>query len=265
MAKLWNIIYILNKRLCKGVFKPFVQRINIRLYSVQTTLIPLSHTKYDAFSQVFTTLYSFPNMKPVRFQMFPANFLNLPLRKDILHRAVVYEADNLRQGTACKKNRADVRGSNRKIRPQKGTGRARLGDIRSPTIRGGGLAHAPKPRDFSTKLPRKIYYLAMRTALSARYRRGQIIVINHTFELPTHKTKAMVNVIKTYGWDYDGGGTVFIMYARRENFIYSTANLGKHCIVRNVKEVSVKDLLMKERIIIERKALEWLEEKTRIE
>ncbi|KAG4304149.1 hypothetical protein PORY_002513, partial [Pneumocystis oryctolagi] len=183
--------------------------------------------------KLLTTLYSFPNMKPVRFQMFPANFLNLPLRRDILNRAVVYEADNLRQGTACKKNRADVRGSNRKIRPQKGTGRARLGDIRSPTIRGGGLAHAPKPRDFSTKLPRKIYYLAMRTALSARYKRGQIIVINHTFELPTHKTRAMVDVMKIYGWDSNGGGTVFIMYADRKNFIHSTGNLGKHCIVRN--------------------------------
>ncbi|KAG4301701.1 hypothetical protein PCK1_002186 [Pneumocystis canis] len=204
-------------------------------------------------------------MKPVRFQMFPANFLSLPYRKDILHRAVVYEADNLRQGTACKKNRADVRGSNRKIRPQKGTGRARLGDIRSPTIRGGGLVHAPKPRDFSTKLPRKIYHLAMRTALSARYKRGQIIVINHTFELPTYKAKAMVGVMKTYGWNHDGGGTVFIMHADRKNFMYSTGNLKQHCIVRNVKELSVKDVLMKRRIVIERKALEWLEKETRIE
>ncbi|KAG5519859.1 hypothetical protein PMAC_000135 [Pneumocystis sp. 'macacae'] len=205
---------------------------------MQITSMSLSCEKYDVFPQVFTTLYSFPNMKPVRFQMFPADFLNLPLRKDILHRAVVYEANSLRQGTACKKNRADVR---------------------------GGLVHAPKPRDFSTKLPRKVYYLAIRTALSARYKRGQVVVINHTFELPTHKTKAMVNVIKTYDWDHDSGGAVFVMYARRKNFIYSTENLGKHCIIRNVKELSVKDLLMKERIVIERKALEWLEKKTRIE
>lgn len=255
-----NLIDIFNKHLCKKV-----QKLNIRLYTVQVETVPSSRMKYDAYPQVLTTLYSFPNMKPVRFQMFPANFLNLPIRRDILHRAVVYEADNLRQGTACKKNRADVRGSNRKIRPQKGTGRARLGDIRSPTIRGGGLVHAPKPRDFSTKLPRKIYCLAMRTALSARYKKGQIIVINHTFELPTHKAKAMVSVMKTYGWNHDNGGSIFIMHADRKNFLYSTGSLGAHCIVRNVKELSVKDVLMKERIIIERKALEWLEEKTRIE
>lgn len=122
---------------------------------------------------VLATVYSFPHMEPLRFTEYPVNQLHLPLRRDILHRAVIYEADNHRgMSTANTKWRSEVHGSGRKIRPQKGTGRARLGDKKSPMLRGGGVAFGPKPRDMSTKLPRKIYDLAWRTALSYRYRRG---------------------------------------------------------------------------------------------
>ena len=123
--------------------------------------------------EVTTTVYSFPEFEPLRFAQYPENHLYLPLRKDILQRAIIFEADNARQGTASTKWRSEVHGSGKKIRPQKGQGMARLGDKKSPMLRGGGVAFGPKPRDFSTKLPRKIYDLAWRTALSYRYRRGE--------------------------------------------------------------------------------------------
>ena len=127
---------------------------------------------------VCVTLYSFPETKPLKLLNYPSTHLNLPLRKDILHRAVIYEGDKTRQGTASTKWRSEIHGSGKKVRPQKGTGRARLGDKKSPMLRGGGAAFGPKPRDFSTDLPRKIYDLAWRTALSHRYHRGELIVVD---------------------------------------------------------------------------------------
>ena len=75
-----------------------------------------------------------------------------PIRRDILYLCVNYYRDALRQGTANTKTRAEVAGSGRKIRPQKGTGMARLGDGQSPMLRGGGVAFGPRPRDFGTDL-----------------------------------------------------------------------------------------------------------------
>src|SRR5438874_8149445 len=95
-------------------------------------------------------------LEPVRFDWYHAKHLHLPMRRDILHRAVVFEGDATRQGTASTKWRKDVHGSGRKIRPQKGSGRARLGDKKSPMLRGGGVAFGPHPRDFSTGLQRKV-------------------------------------------------------------------------------------------------------------
>jgi large subunit ribosomal protein L4 len=91
---------------------------------------------------------------------------------------VIFEGDAARRGTASTKWRSEVHGSSRKIRPQKGSGRARLGDKKSPMLRGGGVAHGPKPRDFSTELPRKLYDQAWRGALSYRYRRGELLVVD---------------------------------------------------------------------------------------
>ncbi len=85
----------------------------------------------------------------------------------IVHRAVVRQLANARQGTACTKTRAEVRGGGRKPWRQKGTGRARAGSIRSPLWRGGGVIFGPKPRDYSQKMNRKERQLALRTAFQA--------------------------------------------------------------------------------------------------
>ena len=99
---------------------------------------------------------------------------NHPIRRDIIHLCVVHYRDSLRQGSANTKTRSEVRGSGRKIRPQKGSGRARLGDGQSPMLRGGGIAFGPKPRDFSTKLPRKVIEMGMRVALSAKLKEQRL-------------------------------------------------------------------------------------------
>lgn len=98
-------------------------------------------------------------------------------RRDILHAAVVYHLDSLRSGTASTKTRGEVNFSGRKIRPQKGSGQARLGTRSNPLLRKGGVIFGPKPRDMSSKLPRRVRELALRSVLSARWRSGSLHVV----------------------------------------------------------------------------------------
>src|SRR5947209_7237437 len=153
-------------------------------YFVPHSTTKFSPNKDPSESQVLTTIYSWPTLEPLRFEQYSSKHLYLPLRRDILHRAVIYEGDMTRQGTASTKWRKDVHGSNRKVLPQKGSGRARAGDKKSPIRRGGGVAFGPHPRDFSTGLQRKVYDLAWRTALSYRYRKGELIILDNKIMLP---------------------------------------------------------------------------------
>ncbi|KAI8990524.1 ribosomal protein L4 [Trametes punicea] len=122
-----------------------------------------------------------------------------PIRRDILHLCVVHYLDCQRQGSANTKTRGEVRGSGRKIRPQKGSGRARLGDAQSPMLRGGGVAFGPKPRDFATKLNRKVIQMGMRVALSARVKEQSLRVVR-SLEWPGYKTKELGDRIEELGW-----------------------------------------------------------------
>lgn len=101
----------------------------------------------------------------------------MPLRTDIIHRCVTWERACMRQGTSKTKHRSEVRGGGKKPRPQKGSGRARAGSIRSPLWVGGGHAHPKRPRDFSYRLNRKVVTLGLKTALSDKYRRNALIVL----------------------------------------------------------------------------------------
>ena len=116
-----------------------------------------------------------------------------------VNEALLYEAvrnylANQRRGTASTKTRHEVAGSGKKLWKQKGTGRARMGSIRSPLWRHGGTTHGPQPRDYSYKLPAKMLKGAMRSALSAKLRDGELQIVND-FTLTDHKTKTMEGVL----------------------------------------------------------------------
>lgn len=206
---------------------------------------------------VLVTVYRFPTMEPLRFQEYPANTLHLPLRKDILHRAVIYEGDATRQGTASTKWRYDVRGSNRKLRPQKGSGRARVGDKKSPIFRGGGVVFGPKPRDFSTSLQKKVYDLAWRTALSYRYRRGELVVVEENLD---DKALAfpmkILDIFTRNGWAKSHGKSLLITEKHNERLseAFTEARAAGRVLERS--DVDVKDLLELGRVVIEKKALD---------
>ncbi|KAJ5719341.1 50S ribosomal protein L4 [Penicillium malachiteum] len=201
--------------------------------------------------------YNFPSMEPVRLLEYSQKQLQMPIRKDLLHRAVVYEGDMTRQGTASTKWRDDVHGSHRKLFAQKGSGRARAGDKQSPIRRGGGVAHGPHPRDFSSGLPAKVYDQAWRTALSYRYSRGELIVIDNKISLPEGSTPyLMENILKANGWSTKHGRSTFITETVNKELFEKVSKLHRYATIMDRADVDVKNLLETSRLIIEKEALD---------
>jgi len=112
----------------------------------------------------------------------------------LLYEAVRHYQAGKRAGTHKTKVRAEVAGSGKKLWKQKGTGRARMGSVRSPVWRHGGTVHGPVPRDYSYKLPKKMLLGALRSALSAKVRDGELKVVNE-FKLTDHKTRNAVTAL----------------------------------------------------------------------
>ena len=134
----------------------------------------------------------------------------LPINDDVIYYAINNELANKRLGTACTKDRGEVHGSNRRPYAQKGTGRARQGDYKSPVYVGGGTAFGPKPRDFSYSLPKKVKRLAMKTILSLKAQDGSLSIVED-FTVDTGKTKDFVKKIEAIAADKDATRTVFIL------------------------------------------------------
>ncbi|KAI0274822.1 ribosomal protein L4 domain-containing protein [Gloeopeniophorella convolvens] len=181
-----------------------------------------------------------------------------PIRRDILHLCVVHYLDSLRQGSANTKTRAEVRGSGRKIRPQKGSGRARLGDGQSPMLVGGGVAFGPKPRDFSTELPRKVIQMGMRVALSARVKEHNLRVVE-SLDWTGTKTKDMARRLEELGWDQK---TLFITGKESvpPRLMRTTGNLPRTS-VSTAQEVEVYDLVKWPHVVLDLEAVQWFEHK----
>ncbi len=134
----------------------------------------------------------------------------LPLNDDVIYYAINNELANKRAGTACTKDRGEVHGSNRRPYSQKGTGRARQGDFKSPVYVGGGTAFGPKPRDFSFALPKKVKRLAMKTILSLKARDGSMAIVED-FTVETGKTKDFIKQIEAIASVKDAARTVVIL------------------------------------------------------
>ncbi len=118
----------------------------------------------------------------------------LPVNDDVIYYAINNELANMRVGTACTKDRSEVHGSNAKPYKQKGTGRARRGDKKSPLMRGGGVVFGPRPRDFSFRLPKKVKRLAMKSILSMKAQNDSLVVVED-FTIASGKTKELVSVL----------------------------------------------------------------------
>jgi len=131
----------------------------------------------------------------------------LPVNEDLIWYAINNELDNKRQGNACTKDRGEVHGSNAKPYRQKGTGRARRGDKKSPLLVGGGVIFGPKPRDFSWSLPKKAKRQAMKTILSLKAQSNTLKIIED-FSIETGKTRDLAGLLDNFN---PGTRTVLIL------------------------------------------------------
>ncbi len=130
----------------------------------------------------------------------PDSIFGVEVKSYILHDIVKMQMANRRAGTACTKTRAEVSGSNAKPWRQKGTGRARAGQKRSPLWRGGGTTFGPKPRDYSYLLPRKVRKLGLCMALSSRFAEENLLVVDD-LQLDCIKTKDFVGIMNNFNFD----------------------------------------------------------------
>ena len=175
----------------------------------------------------------------------------------IVHRALVRQRTNGRQGTASSKTRAEVRGGGRKPWRQKGTGRARAGSNRSPLWRGGGVIFGPKPRDFNIKMNRKERRLALRTALQSRAK-DLVIVENFSAQFIQPKTKELVSALRRWG-EEQGKQIVLILSNIPDNVYLSARNIPYLKLLR-ADSLNVYDLLVAEKIVATPEALMKIQE-----
>ncbi|HEY7209125.1 MAG TPA: 50S ribosomal protein L4 [Bryobacteraceae bacterium] len=177
-----------------------------------------------------------------------------------VNEALLYEAVRQytaaeRAGTAATKTRHEVSGSGKKLWKQKGTGRARMGSIRSPLWRHGGTVHGPQPRSYEYKLPRKMVLGALRSALSAKLRDGELRVVR-AFDLPDHKTKNMVGVLGRLNTKK----TVLVVEAGENTNLERGARNLKGVKLVVTKDVTVYDLLKYQEVLLSEGAARKLSE-----
>lgn len=175
----------------------------------------------------------------------------------IVHRAVVRQLTNARQGTACTKTRAEVRGGGRKPWRQKGTGRARAGSIRSPLWRGGGVIFGPKPRDYSIKMNKKERRLALRTAFQSRVE-DLIVVEEFADQFSRPKTKDLVAALTRWGIEANAK-VLLVLSEKQENVYLSGRNVEKMRICL-ADSINVYDVLLADKIVLTPTALAKIQE-----
>ena len=180
--------------------------------------------------------------------------------KAVMHEVLTAELAEARQGTASTKTRAEVNGGGRKPFRQKGTGRARQGSTRAPHMVGGGVVHGPKPRDYAKKVNKKVRRLALRSALSAKVKAGELIILD-AFDIETPKTRTIIDFSKKL--DIFGVKQLFVV-----NDLTTENDYNTYMSVRNIEksfvlmpnELSVYWLLKQEKVIMTKEALAQIEE-----
>lgn len=175
----------------------------------------------------------------------------------IVHRALVRQQTNARQGNASTKTRSEVRGGGRKPWRQKGTGRARAGSIRSPLWRGGGVIFGPKPRDYDLKMNRKERRLALRTAFVSRVD-DLIVVEEFSEQLSRPKTKDLVAALARWGAAPENK-TLLILSEIAENIHLSARNVENLKVIA-ADQLNVFDLLHADKIVVTASAITKIQE-----
>lgn len=184
----------------------------------------------------------------------PQTIFEAPIKKSLMHQALVRQLANARLGTHKTKGRSEVSGGGRRPWRQKGTGRARQGSIRSAQWVGGGKIHTPKPRDYSKKMPRKMRRAALRSALSVKAADAEIVVIdNLTMKQP--KTSDMITVLNRLV----GESTALILLSEKNLAVEKSVNNMSSAKTLRANYLNIRDLLGYDRVIMPLGALDVIQ------
>lgn len=181
------------------------------------------------------------------------DIFSVPIKKDVLHEVVKMQLANRRTATAKVKHRADVKGSTRKLFRQKGTGRARRGDVKSPLLKGGGVIFGPDGRKYAYKPPKKVRRLALKMALSSKLQQNALKVIND-FELDEIKTRKFINIMNAL----DLNKALIITDKDNRNLELSSRNVPEVKVMRT-EGLNVYDILKYDYLVLVQGSLEGIE------
>jgi len=184
------------------------------------------------------------------------NVFGVEVRKDILHAMVNYQMAKRRSGNHKTKSRSEIRGTGKKPHSQKGTGRARAGDLKRNIDRGGHVVFGPVVRSHATDMPKKVRKLALKTALSSKVAEGKLVVLDQVVA-KTHQTKPMAAALQKVGLENAliiGGKEIDVNFAR------STANIPLIDVLPS-QGANVYDILRRDTLVLTKQAVDDLTEK----
>ncbi len=193
--------------------------------------------------------------KSVGKASLPEDIFGVNINKGLLHEVVRNHLANKRQGNASTKTRGLVRGGGRKPYKQKGTGRARAGSNRSPLFRGGGTTFGPQPRDYSYKLPKKAKWVALSSALAAKFSSGEVTIIDE-LSVAEAKTREVKNLLNGLGLE----NKVLMIIPEKDQKLELAARNLKSVNVARVNELNVYNILSHEILLITKDAVERMKE-----
>lgn len=180
---------------------------------------------------------------------------NTEISEHAVYEVVKNQLANKRQGTQSARTRSEVRGGGRKPFRQKGTGRARQGSIRAPHYTGGGVVFAPKPRDYSYKVPKKLRRKALYSVLTSKVNDNELVVLDE-LKMDTFKTKEAVSILNAI----DAGKKPYVVTADNDNVVYRSFRNIEGVDVAPANLVNVYDLIRHNKLVITKDAVAKLEE-----
>lgn len=196
------------------------------------------------------------NLKAEKISQMELNaaVFDVPIKTHVLHQVVVSQLNNRRSGSASTKSRSEIKGSGKKLWRQKGTGRARVGAASSPTRRGGGVAFGPAPRNYLTKVPKKVKKAALRMALTDKRRSDRLVVVDH-FDLDEIKTRVFIQVMK----EFDVNRALIVTEEKNDNLEKSSRNLPWVKVMR-YQGLNVYDILHHDHLFLVQPVVAKIEE-----
>ncbi len=178
---------------------------------------------------------------------------NVPVKPNVLHEVVTMQLASRRSGSASVKHRSDVKGSGRKLFRQKGTGRARRGDIKSPLLRGGGSVFGPDPRSYAYKVPKKVRRMALKMALSIKLSGDSLVVLDE-LDFDKIKTKEFIKVMNALNMN----NALFITDKKNENLELSARNVPGVKVLR-IEGLNVYDILKYNSLVLLESSIKSIE------